>query len=261
MNNKIAEVSSLIANQLYYKLPYKCGIDLHLILLQQANIDCYTSKELQKYKDIVQSLIYGCTISASEITIDNTNREQWDINNPGCTSRKQWEKIAYKICDQYRLEFIIEDINKTCDIAFDITRNIIDCEVLTSISIQQKLCSLDITVDKQADKCSAEYKLLIEKYPTCNISKREYIYLLDNSYSFEIISSIYDKSLQLEVDPYGNTHLVSPLSKYQIDKDLKFKEIIVDSNSKDLVFTNKILEDYNINNIKKQQLLNEINFI
>lgn len=260
INSKLSEVSELVAYQLYYNFPYNCGIDLYLILLKYANTECLSKKELLKYNELVNRLTFDCNTVNKELLIDNTNREAWDLKNPNCTSRKQWEKIALKICDQYNLEITIEQIDKACEIAFDITKNIIDCEVLTSISIQQKMCELGITVDKQADKCSAEYKLLIEKYPTCNISKKEYIELLDNNYSFEIISSIYNKSLSLEVDSRGNTYLVSPISKYKINKDLKFKEVVVDSKG-NLVFTNKILQDYNINNIKKQQILNEIKFI
>lgn len=291
INSKLSKLSTIIVNSLYYKTSYKCKEDLPLILLSKANPDCLDKYELKKYKGLLNTLLFDCVVSEKEVTVNNTNREDWEKNNPSCVSRKQWEKIALKICKQYKLDILLERLNdncevdlqilsknnneecdlnfevnkqsmdKICDIAFDISKKIIDCEVLTAISIQQKMCEFNIKVDMNKDKCSAEYKLLIEKYPECNITKREYIKLLDTNFSFEVISSIYQKRLKLEVDSYGKTFLVSPLNKYSIDKDLKFKEIVVDNNTRDIVFPKKILNDYKIPNIKKQQLLNEINFI
>lgn len=261
INSKLSKLSTLIANSLYYKTDYKCKEDLPLILLSKANIDCLDKYELKKYKSILNTLLFDCVTYDKEVTVDNTNRESWEVNNPSCVSRKQWEKIALKICHEYKLDFIVENIDKACDIAFDITKKVIDCEVLTAISVQQKMCELNIKVDTNPDKCSAEYKLLIEKYPECNLTKREYITLLDKNFSFEVISSVYDKKLKLEVDSRGNTNLVSPLNNYSIQKDLQFKEIIVDSKTKSLTVPRRMLNDYKLTNIKKQKILNEIYFI
>ena len=213
INSKLSDISTIVANSYYYKTNYACKEDLPLILLSKANISCLDKNDLKKYNDKLNTLLFDCKTTTKEVTVDSKNREQWEMSNPSCVSRKQWERIALKICTQFKLEFIVEDMDKACDIAFDITKKIIDCEVLTAVSIQQKMCELNIKVDNNIDKCSTEYKLLIEKYPECNLSKREYITLLDNNFSFEVISSIYEKKLKLEVDSYGHTSLVSPINK------------------------------------------------
>lgn len=261
INSKLSEISTLIANSLYYKTNYKCKEDIPLILLSKANTSCLDKYELKNYNNKLNSLLFDCIATQKEVSVDNTNREDWEVNNPSCVSRKQWEKIALKICQQYKIDVIVENIDKACDIAFDITKKIIDCDVLTAISIQQKMCDLNIKVDTNIDKCSAEYKLLIEKYPECNLTKKEYITLMDKNFSYEVLSSIYDKKLKLEVDSRGNTTLVSPVNNYDIQKDLQFKEIIVDSKTKDLTLPKKILNDYKLTNNIKQKILNEIYFI
>lgn len=291
INSKLSDISSSIANSYYYKTSYKCEEDLPLILLSKANLSCLDKYELKTYNDRLSSLLFDCKDVKKEVTVNNSNRENWEVNNPSCVSRKQWEKIALKICEKYKIEVIFENItddceieidmskttiekdcevdfdvlkknmDKACDIAFDITKKIIDCEVLTAISIQQKMCELKVKVDMNKDKCHAEYKLLIEKYPDCNITKREYITLLDNNFSFEVISSIYSKKLKLEVDSNGHTYLVSPVNTYSLKNDLKFKEIVVDSQTRNITLPERIMNDYKLTNIKKQQLLNEIYFV
>lgn len=272
INSKLSEISEVIKNNLYYGYPYKCNEDLPVILLKYANTDCYDKKELKKYNDLLDSYLFDCKISHKEISINNDSREYWEKNNPSCVSRKQWEKIAYKICYEYKLDIIVEDspvcdievstekMDNICNIAFDITRNIVDCQVLTAISVQQKMCDLNITVERSKDECILDYKILIDKYDTCDLTLKEYITLIDQSFSFEIVSAVYDKNLSLEVDSQG-VYLKSPISKYLIGKDIKFKEVIVDSTTKNILFPENILSEYNITNKQKKNMLNEIYFV
>jgi hypothetical protein len=101
---------------------------------------------------------------------------------------------------------------------------------------------------------------LLEKNPNCNLTVKEYIKLIDSGYSFEILSNLYDKNVRLEVSSTGQVTLISPINKYNLPKDLKFKEIVLDKNG-NISFPQRILEDYNITNKIKKQLLNEIHFI
>ena len=50
--------------------------------------------------------------------------------------------------------------------------------------------------------------LLLEKHPTCQLSKKEYITLIDSGYSFEILSGLYNNKVSLEVDSKGKTTLI-----------------------------------------------------
>lgn len=258
--DKISYISSKVEKSLRLGAPC-CNDDaLILILLYEANIDCLSKKELEAYKDLVKSLTFDCLASTPKVTVISHNKEQWEEANPECINRKTWERIALKICHKYKIDISLEKINNACDIAFEITKNTLHCDVLTLISIQQKLCELDIKLEKNKDQCNIEYKLLLEKHPTCQLSKKEYITLIDSGYSFEILSGLYDNKVSLEVDSKGKTTLISPISKYNLPEDLRFKEIVLDDKN-NIVLPKRILEDYNITNKIKKQILDGISII
>lgn len=258
--NKISVLSRKIYQSL--RLGNICCNDeaLILLMLKNAKLDCFNKEELNRYKDIVKKYTFDCTVQVNRVTVDSTNKEIWEENNPDCISRKTWERIAYKICNKYQIDISVEKIDKACDIAFEITKNTVHCDVLTLISIQQKLCDLDIKIESNKQQCNIDYKLLIEKHPTCQLSKKEYITLIESGYSFEIISGLYNNKVSLEVDSKGKVTLISPISKYNLPEDLKFKEIVLDSN-KNLLLPKKILEGYNINKTIKKQILDGLNII
>ena len=181
-------------------------------------------------------------------------------NNPECISRKEWERIALKICNKYSIDISVEEIEKVCEIAFNITKDILDCNVITSISVQQKMCAYDIDFSTNKNQCNSEYKIILEDYPQCEITKKEYYELVHKGYSFEVISNIYSKGFTLEIDSNGRVRLMGSATNYILSEDLKFKDIIV-SSSGDLHLPDRILNDYNISNKIKKQILDEINFV
>jgi hypothetical protein len=258
--NKISYISTKVEKSLRLGVPCCNEEALILLLLNTADAKCLSKIELQQYNDIIKNLTFDCNTFTNKVKIDSINKEQWEENNPECISRKTWERIAYKICNKYQIDISIEKVDKVCDIAFEISKNIIHCDVLTLISIQQKLCNLDIKIELNKQQCNIDYKLLIEKHPTCQLSKKEYITLIESGYSFEIISGLYNNKVSLEVDSKGKVTLISPISKYKLPEDLKFKEIILDDN-KNLLLPKKILEDYNINKTIKKQILDGISII
>lgn len=293
INNKLSKISTLIRNKLYYGYPYRCDEDLPLILLSYADTSCYNKYEIKKYKDLLQKLTFDCIAYDQEVTIDNSNREAWEIANPACISRKQWERIAYKICYKYKLDIFIEkqvkDICNTsvevetikedciteflidalkddcevfietskkdtaCNLAFDISKNILHCDVLTVISIQQKLCELNIFTTPVKEKCEAEYKLLIEKYPTCSLTKNQYIKLISRNYNYCGLSMIYNKGINFTVNEDSEC-ISTSLDTYSTNKDLKFKDIV----TKDMQIAIEIINDYNLNNKIKTKLTDAI---
>ena len=295
INSKLSEISTIVANQLYYGFPYKCNEDLPLILLSKANTDCYNKYQLKKYKDLNQILTYDCKLPSPEVTVDNSNRDDWEITNPGCVSRKQWEKIALKICINYgldidnqryqelckipdytidkiikecnlnytidkikkscNLDYTIEKIDKICNLAFDITKNVIPCDVLTAISVHKKTCDYNIKLTRTKDECGLDYKLLVEKNPNCNLTRKEYIYLNTCNYSYDIISQIYKNKLAIEIEN-DKVKLVTPLAKYDIGEDLNFKDIVVDNGEKCISLIPNLLKDYTLTNIQKNNILN-----
>lgn len=258
--DKISYISTKVEKSLRLGVPCCNEEALILLLLNTANTKCLSKTELQQYNDIIKNLTFDCNIFTPKVKISSNNKEQWEEANPECTSRKTWEKIAYKICNKYQIDISVEKIDKACDIAFEITKNIINCDVLTLISIQQKMCELDIKVETNKDKCNIDYKLLLEKHPTCQLSKKEYITLIDSGYSFEILSELYNNKVSLEIDSKGKVTLISPINKYSLPEDLRFKEIVLDD-KKNLVLPQRIIEDYNITKKIKKQILDGISIL
>jgi hypothetical protein len=252
IENKLSKLSVKNKLSLYHDLPYNTEDDLKLILLSYANTSCLKNDEVTIYKNLVKKLTFDCKSQDLLVKVNNNNKEFWEENNPECTNRKQWEKIALRICNKYTIEIEVIPINTICDIAFEISKKTISCDVLTSISLQQKLCDLNISVKRTKEECEADYKLLIEKYKDCNITKKEYLKLIDNNFSFEIISLIYDDNLKLEVDSKGKVSLISPIRKYKIPDELKLNDVVY--SNKNLI--HKVLDDYNISKNIKENILN-----
>lgn len=258
--NKISYISTKIEQSLRLGTPCCNNEALILLLLNSANLKCLNKTELVKYNDIVKTLTYDCNILTPKVIITSNNKEQWEENNPECISRKQWEKIAYKICNKYKIEISIEKINTVCDIAFEITKNIIDCDILPIISLQQKLCDLNIIFEKNTAQCKIDYLLLLEKYPTCNMSLNNYKTLNNSGYSFEMITSLYNKNVELEVDENNNIILTTPINKYILPHDIQFNGVIATS-SQNVRELGTLLDSYNINEKIKKQIINEISII
>lgn len=256
INNKLNELSKYNRNHLEYKIPYNNQKDITLMLLNYADISCLNKKELQIYKDNITKLTYDCKTSLKEVTVNDDYKEQWELNNPNCVNRKRWEKIAYKICTKYQIQIDITKTDLMCNIAFDIVRNVINCEVLTTLSLHQKLCELNVVVNRTKEECETDYKLLIESYPHCNLTKKEYITLVNNNYSYEMISNTYKHNLKFEIDSKGNIKLISPIYSYSLPEELRFKEVVIDREKNSLVLLTKQLNDYKINNNIKNLILN-----
>ena len=73
-----------------------------------------------------------------------------------------------------------------------------------------------------------------------------------------ISSAVYN--LKAQSDNNSKTTLISPISKYNLPEDLRFKEIVLDDKN-NIVLPKRILEDYNITNKIKKQILDGISII
>ncbi len=255
INNKLNELSKYNRNYLEYKIPYNNQKDLVLMMLNYGNTSCLNKKELQIYNDNITKLTFDCIKPLQEVIVNDEYKEDWEINNPNCVNRKRWEKIAYKICTKYQLQIDITKTDLMCNLAFDIVRKTISCEILTTISLHQKLCELNIKVNRTKEECETDYKLLIESFPNCNLTKKEYITLVNNNYSYEMISNTYKHNLKFEIDSKGNVKLISPIYSYILPDELKFKEVVIDREKNSLVLLTKQINDYKINSNIKNLIL------
>lgn len=232
---------------------------INLVLLKYADLSCLSSKEIRKFKGIIDTITYDCYLKQPRVKVDSSNKELWEELYPECINRKEWERIAYKICNKYKIEVDVEKISTMCDITFEILKDITSCDVLTAISLQQKICNYNVDITINENQCKIDYKLLIEKNPICNLTLKEYITLIKKGYSYEILSTIYDNNSYLEINSKGIVILNTKYSKYELPNDLKFKELIVKDGNLEL--PKRMLEDFNINTKIKKQILDEIHIL
>ena len=257
MLDKICKLSYKINKGLRLGTPCCDDEALITLLINKADVSCLNNSDLIKYNDLVKTLSFDCHIKHNKVLVTDNNKEEWERNNVECISRKQWEKIALKICNQYKIEIINEKIENTCNVSFDILKETLNCEVLTTISTLQKICDLNIIIDFNKDKCNIEYKLLLEKYPTCNLNVKEYYTLIKSGYSFEIISNLYKNKVYLEIDNKGKVNLKTHYNNYILPNDLKFKDIIIDDKN-NIQIVKRIIDDFNISEKTKKQILDGI---
>lgn len=255
IENKLSELSIHDKLSKYYNLPYNTKDDLYLILLLYANTKCLNSEELKIYNQLVKKLTFDCKSTKNIVFIDSKNKTNWEENNPDCNSRKQWERIALRICNKYSIEIELIPLDTVCDIAYEISKKTLPCEIITAISLQQKLCNLNISVNRSKEECNIDYKLLIEKHPNCELTKKQYVSLVDEGFSYEIVSLIYDNSFKIEVDSKGKITLISPIRKYKLPEDLKINDVIFTSDKK---IIHKLLSDYKLSETLKENIINEL---
>lgn len=267
MENKLSNISNVVLNHYYSHIPYDCDDDFQLILLSKADKSCYNDKQLQCYKELVNRLTFDCSVSRKPVLVDDSFRENWERSNPNCVSRKLWERIAYKICKDYGLDIVVEkviedcpipNINITkldieCNISMEIVKNIIPCDVITSISIQKLACNENFEISRSLDECNVDYKLLSKKFLDFNLSKKDYFYLVDNKFTYDCLDTIYSNNLSLYIKDQS-IYLKSPYNTYDIST-LEAKKIVAKAYSGPKLVI-QLLKDYTINNIKKQTILN-----
>jgi hypothetical protein len=301
IEQRLSELSSITKKNLYYGKTCNIEDSLYLSLLKYAVLDCLEKKELIKYNDKIKLLTFDCKKSKNKVKVNLENKEKWEENNPFCINRKQWERIALKICKKYSLDIAIEPIIKycnlnleitptinevcsitfsnellekvcetsiniqqldlICNLALDIVRNNIHCDVLTAISTQQKICELDIKNIRTKSECNIDYKLLVEKYENCNLEKNIYVELINKGFCYNTISVIYNNKLDISIDEDGDPILITPYNSYKIPKEFNFNNIVVTHQQDYKEIIDAILEDYNTSETIKKQLLNEIHFV
>ena len=268
INSTLSEIADKVLAKYRYNQPYDCNTDLYLILLKYADTSCYNKKELSKYNQIVSELTFDCTVKKPDLYINKDGRTEWVKDNPNCSSYKDWEIIAYNVCKQYKLDINLERfvsdcklnvttelVTKTCDVTLDIVKNTISCNVLTAISIQNLMCDLNIKVEKSKEDCKIDLKLLYEKVPSCDLDLTNYFALINNNFSFELISLIYKEGLSLEVID-NRIYLVTPTNKYEINKDLKFNYLVTSAQDPYLLVAYEILSDYKLSKDQKEKIIN-----
>lgn len=248
--------SNKYLNYLYYKQPLNINNFTILLMLKYVNIDCLSKNEISKYKELVNYYTLNCDDLPNYIIINSEKQLDWDLENPQCTSRKRWEKLVLGICTKYNINIEITKTNnitdKHCNLALDIIKNNISCNILTGISLRKEICNNNIKIEKTIGDCYHSYKLLIDKYPNCNLSLKNYHKLINDNYSHTFLEEVYKSDNYITIEANGHVNLNTFFDTYNIPNDIETQSLLL---SADCTIISNFLNDYNIPNNIKQKIL------
>lgn len=156
------------------------------------------------------------------ITVENNY--EWALQHPDCLTYSRWNKLSHMICESLGVKIVIE--KKMCDMTYNLSKDIVNCDTFAAISLYNKACQIGLKIQKDEIKCNTEYKLLISKYPDCNLSYKLYKELKDCNMTYDIIETIICKGGH-DLEILGNDVIMnSALGHFNLNKDIAVQNII-----------------------------------
>lgn len=250
--------------KLYYN--FGKGVDEHLLkelsfykdylikykerLIREAQ-QCVCPEEIQivieRVIDIVPKEL--CGESFEDLVVDDSNFDAWLIENPNCSGAAEWEKLSYKVCTGLGLQVKLTP-EKQCKITFDISRNLISCELLYAINIVNQACRLGYEVKRTKEECKLDWKLLLNRVD-CNLSLHQYSQLIDKGLTYDIILQVYEMGASLSLD--GNECLLRTesgaeytFSELDLRKIPTIEELTTEFTSPSNLSLDKYINDYKL---------------
>ena len=205
---------------------------------------------------------------ADNVQIDNKGVDAWLLAHPYCATRARWEELAYKICNDLSITF--EVIDKSCNLTFDLSTTTLSCDTIAALSVYDKMCELDYTITRTEKECLADYNLLIENHPDCDITYRLYKELIECNLSYDIINQILCDNVNLNIID-GKPTIKSLMGDYVIGSDFSFKQVVAPSRCADTLckaegsctmdyagFLKRLMSDYNLTKAQKEAILAKV---
>lgn len=179
---------------------------------------CLDDETIQKIVEKANKIVgkSPCPSKRLDIKINEEDLNKYLASGPRCVSYDTWNEFSRFICG--RIGFTLTAERDVCDITFEISRNIISCNLLFALSVHKEMCDLKYKVNRTKDECKLDYKLLIEKNPTCDLEFKSYLsYVHNHNLSFPIINEVYASGLSL-LEQDGEVFLCTALNNYNLTK-------------------------------------------
>lgn len=237
---------------------YKTVLNTFRISLLHEEKPCLCSCKIDKLVSKISKLLgKDCAIHCrKDVTVEENLG--WILYNPYCVARGKWEKAAYQVCGELKMDVEITTQEDICDITFDLISKALPCKIISAISVFSKVCDLTANVDIKSDACNLTFdsqkteefcKINYQKLITdvsCDLSYKKYLNLLDCKLNHSIIADVYGNNLRLDIID-DKPHLITSQRSYNLC-DLKFTEI--SSNACELLNfkpeVKEYLDSYNI---------------
>lgn len=151
-----------------------------------------------------------------DYTIDNSNEEEWVMKCPFCRSYENWEKWSKFFAGKLNLQ-INADTEVLTNLILEISREIITPNVLLAISVYTEVReNLNLEISRSTEEIKLDFELLIEQVPNFDLNLSIYTELIEkHKLSFDIIKTVYDEGLSLEVDQ-EEVQLRTPVNAYTL---------------------------------------------
>lgn len=200
---------------------------LHVLDDEYENIilggkPCLDCNKLQSLAEKTRRLSATCdTSSRIDQKTDSSAEAAWIAKNPYCVSREKWERLAYKVCGELRLN--LNSVETVCDITFQLIRKLIPCDIMVSIAVYKQQCDLDLHITRTPEECEIDFEILAEE-TTSDLDLQSYQQLIANNMSYDVVKTVYENGCSLEVNNLAEVMLVTPMNKYKV-KDFNFNGI------------------------------------
>lgn len=178
---------------------------------------CLDDETIQKIVEKVIKIVGkdSCpTDYREDLIIDESGINAYLIKGPRCVAYDYYNKFASYLCGKLGVKITAE--KEQCNLAFSITRNIINCNLLYSLSIRKEMCDLGYKVKRSGgDDCKLDYKLLLEK-TGCDLEYKTYVSFVNkHNLSYPIIEEVYKSGLAL-AEVKDDIVLCTPLNNYKL---------------------------------------------
>ena len=224
---------------------------------------CY-DRIKQMIGEINRKTVFNERLERADLKI--TKKDNWEIQHPDCISYERWNKLSYIVCSSLGITVSIE--KKMCDITYSLAKEIINCETFAAISVYNKACNLGYKVNTEEIQCKTEYKLLIDKYPKCDLTYKLYKELKKCDMTYDIVETIVCQGNNSVEVIDGEVIMHNVLGNINLNKDLYVQNIIEPERIastmchirgtkrlSDREFMELLASDYNLNKENKEILL------
>lgn len=148
---------------------------------------CITNKEL----DIIESHIHRvlgpeCKIGSKDFYKGDVSPE-WVLSNPDCVSYETWSDYLQAQCKKIGINF--KAVVKKCasvDVNVKVVESAICDIILLPITVEEKVCKIDIDLKVDLQKCEVDFKTIVEPLK-CDIDLKTYVHLLNCGISIDTI--------------------------------------------------------------------------
>jgi len=208
-------------------LRYQKILNRHLLALKCGAESCLDSTAFACLQEKIISITgKSCKTQCSDVVIDNSGFEAWNIRNKNCVGYEEWEKWIFYVCDQIKLEayvqiqkcpeLAIELSKEALEITMDIIQEKIPCDVVLVATAHKKASDLKLAMIATKQQCRIQFDLLKNEIP-CDLTFDLYRKFVTCKLTFNMIKHIYKCGLSLDIQQH-KVVLCTPTSQYQLDK-------------------------------------------